>query len=305
RKRLSVLVATPTAHLLVTKGALANMLAVCSTAETADGTLVELAAVQNAILLQMARWSSQGLRVLGLASRAMGAREGTTKGDEADMTFLGFLVFEDPIKADVLETVGRLRGLGITLKIVTGDNRLVAAHVGQAIGLSNGYLLTGEDLRQMSDEALVSGVNDVHVFAEVEPNQKERIILALKKAGHVVGYGGDGINDASALHAADVGISVESAVDVAKEAADIVLLEKDLGVLVNGVREGRTTFANTLKYVFMATSANFGNMFSMAGVSLFLPFLPLLPAQILLTNLLTDFPEMTIATDNVDNEMVD
>jgi Mg2+-importing ATPase len=148
-------------------------------------------------------------------------------------------------------------------------------------------------------------VVDVDVFAEIEPNQKERIILALKKAGNVVGYMGDGINDASALHAADVGISVESAVDVAKEAADIVLLEKDLGVLVHGVREGRTTFANTLKYVFMATSANFGNMFSMAGVSLFLPFLPLLPKQILLTNLMTDFPEMTIATDRVDSEMVD
>jgi Mg2+-importing ATPase len=152
---------------------------------------------------------------------------------------------------------------------------------------------------------LLQRVADVDVFAEIEPNQKERIIIALKKAGNVVGYMGDGINDASALHAADVGISVECAVDVAKEAADIVLLEKDLGVLVQGVREGRTTFANTLKYVFMATSANFGNMFSMAGVSLFLPFLPLLPKQILLTNLMTDFPEMTIATDRVDPEMVD
>jgi Mg2+-importing ATPase len=221
------------------------------------------------------------------------------------MTFLGFLLFEDPIKADVMETIGRLKSLGVTLKIVTGDNRLVAAHVGQAIGLSNGNLLTGEDLRQMSDEALVSRVNDVHVFAEVEPNQKERIILALKKAGHVVGYGGDGINDASALHAADVGVSVESAVDVAKEAADIVLLEKDLGILVEGVQEGRRTFANTLKYVFMATSANFGNMFSMAGASLFLSFLPLLPKQILLTNLLTDIPEMTIAGDRVDEELID
>jgi Mg2+-importing ATPase len=145
----------------------------------------------------------------------------------------------------------------------------------------------------------------VDVFAEVEPNQKERIILALRKAGNVVGYMGDGINDASALHAADVGVSVDTAVDVAKDAADIVLLEKDLGVLVDGVREGRATFANTLKYVFMATSANFGNMFSMAGVSLILPFLPLLPKQVLLTNLMTDFPEMTIATDSVDNEMID
>jgi Mg2+-importing ATPase len=157
----------------------------------------------------------------------------------------------------------------------------------------------------MSDEALRERVNGVDVFAEVEPNQKERIILALRKTGDVVGYLGDGINDASALHAADVGMSVDSAVDVAKEAAEIVLLEKDLGVLAEGVREGRRTFANTLKYVFMATSANFGNMFSMAGASLFLPFLPLLPKQILLTNLLTDFPEMTIATDNVDSELIE
>jgi len=166
-------------------------------------------------------------------------------------------------------------------------------------------MLTGQALREMSDAALMSLASDVDVFAEVEPNQKERIIIALKKAGNVVGFMGDGINDASALRAADVGISVESAVDVAKEAADIVLLEKDLRVLLRGVREGRATFANTLKYVFMATSANFGNMFSMAGASLVLPFLPLLPKQILLMNLMTDFPEMTIATDTVDRELVE
>ena len=157
----------------------------------------------------------------------------------------------------------------------------------------------------MGDDALIRRVGEVGIFAEVEPNQKERIILALKKAGEVVGYMGDGINDASALHVADVGISVANAVDVAKEAAEIILLEKDLEVLVRGVREGRTTFANTMKYVFMATSANFGNMFSMAGASLFLSFLPLLPKQILLMNLLTDLPEMTIAADRVDGEMVD
>jgi Mg2+-importing ATPase len=172
------------------------------------------------------------------------------------------------------------------------------------MGLKNTKILTGSELTDMSDSALLRMAGGIDVFAEIEPNQKERIIIALKKAGNVVGYMGDGINDASALHSADVGISVESAVDVAKDAADIVLLERGLDVLVEGVREGRTTFANTLKYVFMATSANFGNMFSMAGVSLFLPFLPLLPKQILLTNLLTDFPEMTIATDNVDNEMI-
>ena len=166
-------------------------------------------------------------------------------------------------------------------------------------------MLTGEDLRQMSDEALRHRAGEVVIFSEVEPNQKERIILALKTAGRVVGYMGDGINDASALHVADVGISVADAVDVAKEAADFVLLEKDLGVLERGVREGRATFANTMKYIFMATSANFGNMFSMAGASLFLTFLPLLPEQVLLVNLLTDVPEMTIATDRVDPEMVE
>jgi len=220
------------------------------------------------------------------------------------MTFVGFLVFFDPPKPGIAETIGRLKSLGVSMKMITGDNSLVASHVLRQVGFPDPRILTGPRLRETSDEALVGQVTEVDVFAEVEPNQKERIILALKKAGNVVGYMGDGINDASALHSADVGISVDSAVDVAKEAAEIVLLEKDLGVLVQGVREGRNTFANTLKYVFMATSANFGNMFSMAGASLFLPFLPLLPKQILLTNLMTDFPEMTIATDAVDSEQV-
>jgi phosphoserine phosphatase len=234
----------------------------------------------------------------------MGSVSRIGKDQEAGMTFLGFLVLFDPPKPDIVKTIGSLEALGVSLKIITGDNHLVAASVSHQMGLSNTRIITGPDLRQMSDGALLTQVGAADVFAEIEPNQKERIILALRKAGNVVGYMGDGINDASALHAADVGISVESAVDVAKEAADIVLLEKDLSVLVQGVREGRTTFANTLKYVFMATSANFGNMFSMAGASLFLPFLPLLPKQVLLTNLMTDFPEMTIATDSVDDEMV-
>ncbi len=170
----------------------------------------------------------------------------------------------------------QLHELGVSLKMITGDNRRVAASVASQVGLSSERILTGADLRTMSDEALIRRVNTTDVFAEVEPNQKERIILACKKAGNVVGYMGDGINDATGLHAADVGISVDQAVDVAKEAADIVLLKQDLAVLVEGVREGRRTFANTMKYVFMATSANFGNMFSMAGASLFLNFLPLL-----------------------------
>ena len=214
-----------------------------------------------------------------------------------------FGLWELPTGILLLPRSAKLNYLGVALKIITGDSHAVATSISQQVGLSRSRIFTGAELHHMSDEALMHRVTQVDVFAEVEPNQKEDIILALKKVGNVVGDMGDGMNDASALHAADVGISVNSAVDVAKEAADIVLLEQDLGVLLQGVREGRVTFAHTLKYVFMATSANFGNMFSMAGASLFLPFLPLLLKQILLTNLLTDFSEMTIASDRVDREM--
>jgi len=227
-----------------------------------------------------------------------------TKADETDLCFLGFLIFMDPPKPDCTETIAMLKAQGVTLKIITGDNRLVAETVAEQLGLDGRKLMTGGEIASISESALIHQVAKFNLFAEVEPNQKERIIVALKKAGYVVGYMGDGINDVSALHAADVGISVDSAADVAKETAQIVLLEKNLRVLLHGIREGRLTFANTLKYVFMATSANFGNMFSMAGASLFLPFLPLLPKQILLTNLLTDFPEMTIATDHVDEDLL-
>lgn len=305
RKRLSVLVSRGDQRLMVTKGALSNVLDVCTTAETAAGAVVPMETLKAQIETQFEAFSAQGFRVVGIAYRDAGAQTAIAKDDEQAMTFLGFLALFDPIKPGTVETIQALRKLGIALKVITGDNRLVAAHISRQAGLTNADILTGPDLHAMSLEALRQRVNAVDVFAEIEPNQKERLILALKQAGHVVGYIGDGINDASALHVADVGISVANAVDVAKEAADIVLLEKDLAVLENGVREGRITFANTLKYVFMATSANFGNMFSMAGASLLLPFLPLLPTQILLMNLMTDFPEMTIATDSVDREMVD
>jgi Mg2+-importing ATPase len=192
----------------------------------------------------------------------------------------------------------------VQLKIITGDNHLVARHTAEAVGLEVSRVLTGPQLDDLHDEALIHAAERANLFAEVDPNQKERIILALKKTGHVVGYMGDGINDAPSLHSADVGISVENAVDVAKEAADFVLLHSDLAVLHQGILEGRKTFANSLKYVFMATSANFGNMFSMAGASLLLPFLPMLPKQILLINFLTDLPEMTIASDNVDDAFI-
>jgi P-type Mg2+ transporter len=304
RKRLSVLVRKDSKTFIVTKGALSNVLEVCTLSQTPAET-VDLEKVRSEINEKFKEFSAQGLRTLGVAYREVGAANTIRKEDEAQMTFVGFLLLFDPLRPDIVETLRRLRNLGISLKFITGDNALVAANVSRQAGLVDAQIVTGSELRHISDVALVQRAANAQVFAEVEPNQKERIILALKKAGNVVGYMGDGINDASALHAADVGISVANAVDVAKEAADIVLLEKDLAVLEKGVREGRVTFANTLKYIFMATSANFGNMFSMAGASLFLPFLPLLPTQILLTNLLTDLPEMTIATDSVDADAIE
>ncbi len=304
RKRLSLLINDQCNTFLIAKGALTNILAICSSAELGDSTLININEARQEIEQRYEDFSREGFRTLGLAYKSLPDQTQLDNTDENDLCFLGFLVFFDPPKAGCNETIQQLRELGVTLKIITGDNRLVAATVAKQLGLAEHEILTGPEIRAMSDLALINQVPDVDLFAEIEPNQKERIILALKKAGFVVGYMGDGINDVSALHAADVGISVDSAADVAKETAQIVLLEKDLRVLVEGVKEGRMTFANTLKYVFMATSSNFGNMFSMAGASLFLPFLPLLPKQILLTNLLTDFPEMTIASDNVDPEMV-
>ena len=304
RKRLSISVKHGDSYLMVTKGALSTILDVCSSVEIKEGSVVKIASVQKKIQEHFEAFSNDGFRTIGIAYKDLSSESPISKDDEKDMTFLGFLTLFDPPKENISDTIDKLKKLGVSLKVITGDNHLVAASISKKMGLSDTKILTGPEIHKMSDAALLQSVETVDVFAEIEPNQKERIIIAMRKAGNVVGYMGDGINDASALHAADVGISVDTAADVAKDAADIVLLEKDLGVLIEGVREGRTTFANTLKYVFMATSANFGNMFSMAGLSLFIPFLPLLPKQILLTNLMTDFPEMTIATDNVDEEMI-
>ncbi len=303
RKLLSILFANEHTQLIITKGALKNVLDVCATVEIAPKRIVDINLDRQKLLQQAEDFGSKGFRVLGVAYRSFD-KASFSKADEINMTFLGYLALFDPPKVGIAETIEELQQLGVMTKMITGDSHAVAISIIRQIGLPETDVLTGTQLRQLSDEALMHRVQRTNVFAEVEPNQKERIIIALKKAGNVVGYMGDGINDASALHAADVSISVESAVDVAKEAADIVLMQKDLNVLVNGVKEGRITFANTLKYVFMATSANFGNMFSMAGISLVIPFLPLLPSQILLTNLLTDFPEMTIASDRVDRELV-
>ena len=220
------------------------------------------------------------------------------------MTFVGFLTFRDPPKENIIEVIKTLEYYGVRLNIISGDNQYVVMNTAKEIGLPELNLLTGPQIRKLSDEALIHLVNRTNIYAEVEPNQKERIILALKKAGNVVGYMGDGINDATALHTADVGISVNNAVTVAKESADIVLLEKNMDVLVNGMKEGRRTFANTLKYILISISGNFGNMISMAIASLIIPFLPLLPEQVLAINFLTDLPSTTISTDNVDDELI-
>ena len=303
RKRLSVLIAHEGNTLMITKGAVSNILDVCSEAEL-SGTCRNIALLRKSIEQQTETLGANGFRTLGLAYKNLIDAPRIEKSQECGMTFLALIVFSDPCKDGVVEAVEELRKLGIKLKVISGDNASVATSVTRTVLGYEPEVLTGRDLEQMNNEALGRRVNTTDVFAEIEPRQKERLIIALKKSGNTVGYLGDGINDALALHSADVGISVNSAVDVAKEAAAVVLLERDLGVLAAGVREGRKTFANTLKYIYMTMSANFGNMFSMAGAALFLPFLPLLPKQILLNNFLTDFPAMAISTDEVDPEIV-
>jgi Mg2+-importing ATPase len=304
RKRMSIVAQEDREAMLITKGAFEPILSVCTQVKTPTGALVPLNEVRAKLQERFTTYSQQGFRVLGLCTKPL-EKQLIKHQDEEGMVFIGFLLFFDPPKPGIKEIIQQLHNTGVRLKIITGDHRLCAAHLAEQVGLSDSQILTGSEMRKISDVALIKKVEMIDLFAEIEPNQKERIILALRKAGHIVGFLGDGVNDATALHTADVGISVDTAVDVAKEVADIVLMKKDLKVLLHGIQEGRKTFANTLKYIFMATSANFGNMFSMAGVSVLIPFLPLLPKQILLMNLLTDFPEMTIATDRVDTEVLD
>jgi len=307
RKRLSIVVEEKRSGRLqlITKGALENVIGACDRIEQKGGARPLDAQMRAPIDRRFAEWSEQGYRVLGVAQKTLESTAGFGHDSESGMIFCGFLLFFDPPEPTVRDTLDRLRRLGVQLKIITGDNELVARHVAQSVGIAVERVITGRELTSMKDEALWHLAPEVSLFAAVDPNQKERIITALQKRGHVVGYLGDGINDAPALHAADVGISVDSAVDVAKEAADFVLLEHDLEVLRNGIEQGRHTFANTLKYIFVTTSANFGNMLSMAVASMVLPFLPLLAKQILLNNFLSDIPAMGIAGDNVDHEWED
>ena len=307
RRRLTIVVAddgNPTQHLIVTKGAFSNVLDTCSSLER-DGIdtplTTELRAELNAVFRAK---GVEGFRVLALATRRVAAKPRYDHDDEKGMTFRGFLVFSDPPKADAQRAIHDLAQLGIRIKVISGDNRYVTAHLAEAVGLNSKSMLTGDDLAKLKDEALWHRAPRTDLFVEIDPQQKERIVRALQRTGHSVGYLGDGINDAPALHAADVGISVEEAVDVARESADIILLSRDLDVLRSGVEDGRRTFANTLKYISITTSANFGNMVSMALATPLLPFLPLAAKQILLNNFLSDVPSIAISSDNVDPERV-
>ena len=305
-KLLSVMVKTDRdfsgRNIMVTKGALTNVLDVCKTYESSDKTGGGIEEVKSRILDLFDKYSSQGYRVLGLAYKFIEDGTDIQKQKAEDMVFAGLLLFIDPLKGDIKDVVAEMNRLGVSLKMITGDNHLIAKNIGSQIGLDPEKVLLGEDLDSYSLSQLNKKVLDIDIFAEISPNQKEKIIMAYKQAGEIVGYMGDGINDSPAIKQADVGVSVNTAADTAKDAASIVLLQNSLKVLISGINEGRRTFINTLKYIFVATSANFGNMFSMAGASLFLNFLPLLPKQILLTYLLTDFPSLQIASDSVDED---
>ena len=304
RKRLSVLVRDHDERVLVTKGAFDRVLEVCTTAQDDGGNIVPLDDVRSLADRRFHDLSADGCRVLALATRPFDG-DHVTAADERDMTLRGVLAFQDPPKSGAAEAIRALGDQGVSVRLVTGDNRLAARKVAGAVGLATEHELTGEDIDGLDDGSLVEAVTRTEVFAEVEPVHKERIVRALRTGGNIVGFLGDGINDAVALGAADVGISVDTAVDVAKASAAIVLLDKSLDVVSDGVRLGRRTFANTLKYIRVTTSANFGNMLSMAAAAVFLPFLPLLPRQILLLNFLSDIPGLTIADDAVDPEQLE
>jgi P-type Mg2+ transporter len=303
RRRLSVVVEAAGAdgrRLLITKGAPEAIIERSTAFETAGQVRPLDAKTRQACTAMHERVGEDGLRVLAVAYRWLGPRATYSRDDEADLVLAGFVSFADPVLPDVADVLAELKRDGIAVKILTGDNERVARHVCRTIALDEQQIVTGEDIARIDDAALGHLAEQASVFTRVSPAQKNRIILALKRRGHVVGFMGDGINDAPSLHAADVGISVMTAADVAREAADIILRQPSLRVLHRGILEGRRASGNMMKYLLMGTSSNFGNMFSMAAASVFLPFLPMLPTQILLNNFLYDLAQVTIPSDNVD-----
>jgi Mg2+-importing ATPase len=301
RRIMSVVVKNNGESILISKGAPESIFARCTHADL-SGRIEPLEEVQNAINDKFFHLSQLGYRLLAIASRQIDNKASYSVEDEKNLTLLGFLIFTDPAKKDAHDAIDKLKDMGVEVKILTGDNELVAKTICDELKVSVKKTVVGSDLVQMSWTQVKKIVEETTIFARITPEQKLDIIKALKENGHVVGFGGDGVNDAPALYEADVGISVDTAVDVAKQAADIVLLEKDLRVMADGIIEGRKIFGNTMKYILMGTSSNFGNMFSAAAASVFLPFLPMLPMQILFMNLLYDVANMTLPTDNVDEE---
>jgi len=305
RRRVSVLLDKGDSRLLVVKGASEEIVGLCSSYEQqgSESPIALDKATLESIHGQHIALEKEGFRVLGIAWRQVPLdHSDAVIGDETELVFAGFAAFLDPPKESAGAALAALKESGVTVKIVTGDSELVTQHVCAQLNIPVTGVLTGKDIAEMDDSALRVRVRKANLFCRVNPSQKDRVILALKARGHVVGYLGDGINDAPSLHSADVGLSVDSAVDVAKEAADMILLDQDLHVLHDGVLEGRRTFGNIMKYIMMGTSSNFGNMFSMAGAALFLPFLPMLPTQILLNNVLYDISEVPVPLDKVDPE---
>ena len=304
RRRVSVLADDGTSRWLVVKGAPEDLIRLTDSIELAGGAVEPAGEAERARLLQQfEQLGEQGFRVLGVAYRHIDrAHESAAISDETELTFAGFAAFVDPPKTEAAEAIAALARAGVDVKVLTGDNERITRHVCREIGFAVTGVLTGPELALLSEEALRARLSSVNLFCRVAPQQKERVLLALKRSGSVVGFLGDGINDASALHAADVGISVDTAADVAKEAADLVLLDHDLSAVHAGIMEGRRTVENVTKYILMGASSNFGNMFSMAGAALFLPFLPMLPTQVLLNNLLYDVSEVGVPFDTVDAE---
>ena len=302
RKRLSITVRAGEQTILITKGAFKEVIGCCTQYRTHEENCQPVEEVLDKLKQQYETLGEKGLRAIAVAYKYVNT-PAITKDDETGLIFSGFILMQDPVKEGIIETIHTLQSLHVELKIITGDNKNVARSIALKLGIDNPVVMTGADLLSTSPEALIQLARQVHIFAEVEPQQKERIIRALRKS-YTVAYMGDGINDVSAITAADIGISVDNAVDVAREAADFVLMEKDLSVLAEGIKEGRKTFANTLKYIYISTGSTFGNMCSVAAASLMLPFLPMLPKQILLTNFITDFPYLAVASDHVDEEQV-
>ncbi len=305
RRRLSIVADQSGDRYLVTKGAPEGVLACAITYASAEGEVLPLTAEALAECRETYEsLSASGFRVLAVATSSVQAKPAYTVSDERDLVLVGFVAFADPPLEDAKRALASLKRDGVRVLLLTGDNELVTGHVCAEVGLDARKMVLGSEVEAMNDWALSQVAERTTVFARMSPAQKNRVILALKHRSHVVGYLGDGINDAPALHAADVGISVASAVDVARDAADIILLEESLHALHRGILEGRRAFGNVTKYLLMGTSSNFGNMFSMAGASVFLPFLPMLPTQVLLNNLLYDLAQVTIPTDNVDPEVL-